>query len=74
MIPGKGDRPGLTPDSEKDVWHRVAKDLDKGTSINGDDHLVVPFGGPAAEVHGDGKSAGRLDAPPLPEANWSLAS
>jgi hypothetical protein len=47
--------------------------LDKVTSINDDDHLVVAFGGPAAEVHGDGKSARRLDAPPLPESSWSLA-
>jgi hypothetical protein len=63
----------LAPDSAKDVLHCVAKDLDKVTSINDDDHLVVSFGGPAAEVNGDGKSAGRLDAPPLPEASWSLA-
>jgi hypothetical protein len=66
-------RSGLAPDSAKDVWHRVAKDLNKVTSINDDDHQVFPLGGPAAEVHGDGKWAGRLDAPPLPEASSSLA-
>ncbi|WP_306755003.1 hypothetical protein [Paracoccus actinidiae] len=47
--------------------------MNKVTSINDDDHQVFPLGGPAAEVHGDGKWAGRLDAPPLPEASSSLA-
>ena len=59
---GATPRLGLTPDGAEEVWHHVAKALDKFTSVHVDDHQVVHFGGPATKLQGDSKSGGRIEA------------